>query len=357
MKIQSLLQIDDLRNLIKEYFNFDLISLGNILNVNFLIYHNFNVDFCTILDISRIKTTREDIILRMGEKLTSQDLYYKYRRLINTNNTKFFLGFMINEQEREKHNLFALIENSISFIFARKAVELLELNKIDINYNVSDLEIIDNEVLKYYEMVFDSDVNKKEFCQRCGLFGHTNVSIDQCGLYDRIYSRKSYDSISCLNESIELKKTSKMNSFDTLRLNNFIAATEEKKINELQKASELFSKYQEDQNFKVLTEYYALLEGKTLVSNDEIMSFEYPKTKQEASELFSKNQEDQNLKLSKELNLQSYKTIVGFNFDHLKKNFSHYGSIFKYYTWFNIPRNIGRFVNNNLEILSSADHL
>jgi hypothetical protein len=86
-----------------------------------------------------------------------------------------------------------------------------------------------------------------------------------------------------------------MNSFDTLRLNNFIATTEKIKINELQKASELFSKYQEDQNLKSSTEYYALLEGKTLVSNEEIMSFEYPKTKQEASEIFSKYQKDQNL--------------------------------------------------------------
>jgi hypothetical protein len=24
----------------------------------------------------------------------------------------------------------------------------------------------------------------------------------------------------------------------------------------------------------------------------------------------------------------------------------------EYYTWFNIPRNLGRFVNNNLEIIS-----
>jgi ribosomal protein S27AE len=299
MKLQSLLQIDDLRNIINEYLNFDLISLGKILNVNFLIYHNFNVDFCTILDISKIKTTREDIILRMGEKLTSQKLYNKYCRcdypVDEKGNAVCFTNPVIKQDEREKYNLSVFIYFNIPFIFARKAVELLELNKIDINYNVSDLEIIDNEVLKYYQILFDSDVNPNEFCQRCGLFGHTNVSIDKCGLYDIIYSRKSYDSISCLNELIQLKKTSKMNSFDTLRLNNFIATTEKIKINELQKASELFSKYQEDQNLKSSTEYYALLEGKTLVSNEEIMSFEYPKTKQEASEIFSKYQKDQNL--------------------------------------------------------------
>jgi ribosomal protein S27AE len=298
MKIQSLLQIDDLRNTIIEYVNTnDTISLGKILNINFLIYHNFNVDFCTILDITKIKTTSKEIILRMGKKLTSQDLYYKYCRLNITKNDRFYRGLVRRQEEIGKTNLFELIYSSISFIFARKAIELLELNKININFNIIDLKIIDDEVLKYYKTLFESDVNKKEFCQRCGLHGHSTVSMDKCGLYDKIYSRNSYSTIARLNEVKELKQTKKFNSFDTLRLNKFIETTEEKKLKELQKASEIFSTFEADQNLELSTELhsYQLQKASELFS-----TFEVEQNLESSKQLFSTFEAEQNLKLSTE---------------------------------------------------------
>jgi hypothetical protein len=88
-----------------------------------------------------------------------------------------------------------LLEKSIYFIYIRFFIEIIEDNKLDINYNkymdifnyddiIKKYNIFD-KITEYYIETIESNININLICSRCGVIGHDELS-DCCIFYDKI---------------------------------------------------------------------------------------------------------------------------------------------------------------------------
>ena len=87
--------------------------------------------------------------------------------------------------------------NTYMTIYARKLVECIENKKLSTKYLKYDIFALDEElpidihkmVIEYYKQIFVEDVDIDIFCERCGSFGHHDVS-NECIFFNPEHEKK-----------------------------------------------------------------------------------------------------------------------------------------------------------------------
>jgi hypothetical protein len=209
--IHKIIYIDDIFRYLLDFLNFDDKIVFSIL---------INKNLVKNINIFNRKYMKKDLseyfyICTECYDNISNDMYYTLTHKYN--------NFITNE--------FEYIYNNCYYIAVKAFLEILDINKI--NLNITKFECIFHLELnsEIYDMIYDKIENIYDnaiinnlleiFCQKCGNYGHCSLS-NYCVLYNESYKNK------------EIKNDVK-NIIDDIIKNVFITIKKEKIINNKKK--------------------------------------------------------------------------------------------------------------------------